>query len=466
MPAPNNPTHYDVAILGGGPGGMAAAMAAASRGMTVVLIDGGNFLGYGLQGAFKSKALWEGARDWLSAEGMGWTGTANSQRELFGKIQARVQDGVHYLTAMYLKYMDLKGVCFVRGFAAFVDAHTVTVSGQEFRARHFILATGSTPRTLPDLHVDGRTVMTSDEVVDGKDAFASLLVVGGGVIGCEFASIFSSLGVTVTLLDRAERILSTEDADIAGLLADIYKCNGVEVRSGARLKSLQVVEGKVRGTLEDGSPLAADRVLLSIGRVASTGKLNLGAAGVQTDQQGSIPVNANLQTNVPHIYAVGDVGQRNTPLDLSLVHVAEAEGRMAVTHVCGGQVNIRPNHIPFIIFSMPMIAGAGFTETQAREQFGDVRVASFQNLRNHRYQAMQSHEGFLKLVVGPIGDDRILGVRAIGNQADNVIGEVSVLIDHNIPYTYLLESTHAHPSLAESLQNAARVIAGVLPASI
>jgi dihydrolipoamide dehydrogenase len=465
MPTPN-PNHYDVAILGGGPGGMAAAMAAASRGMTVLLIDGGNFLGYGLQGAFKSKALWEGARDWLSAGRMGWTGTATGQQELFEKIHARVQDGVQYLTAMYLKYMELKGVRFVRGFATFVDAHTVTANGERFTARHIILATGSTPRTLPDLRVDGRTVMTSDEVVDGKESFKSLLVVGGGVIGCEFASIFSSLGVKVTLLDRAERILSTEDADIAGLLAAIYQSNGVEVRSGAKLQSLQVVAGEVRGTLEDGSLLAADRVLLSIGRLASTRTLDLDAAGVQTDKNGAVPVNGNLQTNVPHVYAVGDVGQRNTPLDLSLVHVAEAEGRMAITHLCGGRVNIRPNHIPFIIFSMPMVAGAGFTETQAREQFGEVRVASFQNLRNHRYQAMQSHEGFLKLVVGPTGDDRILGVRAIGNQADNVIGEVSVLIDNNIPYTYLLESTHAHPSLAESLQNAARVIAGVLPSAI
>jgi dihydrolipoamide dehydrogenase len=194
--------------------------------------------------------------------------------------------------------------------------------------------------------------------------------------------------------------------------------------------------------------------------------LNLESVGIETDPWGFIPVNENLQTNVPHVYAVGDVGQRNTPLDLALVQVAEAEGRMAVKHIFGESIDIHPEHIPFIIFTMPMIAGAGLNETQARSRYGKIRVAKFSNIRNHRYRAMQSHAGFLKLIVGPQGDDRILGVRAAGAEADNVIGEVAVLIDKQVPYTYLLDCIHAHPSLAESLQNAARVIAGILPPEI
>lgn len=460
------PSHFDVAILGGGPGGMAAAMSAATRGMTVVLIDGGNFLGYGLQGAFKSKALWEAARDWLSAEGLGWIRNPDGHHALFEKVHARVAAGADYLTSMYVKYMEEKRVRFVQGFASFVDAHTIAVETAQFHADHLVIATGSVPRTLPGIQSDGRAIMTSDEIVDIGEGVTSLLVVGGGVIGCEFASIFAALGAKVTLLDRAERILSNEDADLTRLLSEIYKSNGVEIRSGARLKSLQTAGAEVNAELEDGTRLAAERALLSVGRVPCTANLNLTAAGVTTDKYGAIPVNDNLQTNVAHIYAVGDVGQRNTPLDLALVHVAEAEGRMAVKHMHGEAIQIHPDHIPFIVFSMPMIAGAGLTESQARERHGAVRVARFQNLRNHRYQAMQSHEGFLKLIVGPNGDDRILGVRAIGNQADNVIGEVSVLIDNKVPYAYLLDSTHAHPSLAESLQNAARVIAGILPAAV
>jgi dihydrolipoamide dehydrogenase len=293
------------------------------------------------------------------------------------------------------------------------------------------------------------------------------MVVGAGVLGCEFASIFSALGVKVTLLDREDRLLSNEDADISEMLAQIYRRNDVGVRYRAGVRSMVVADGKVKTELEDSSVLCTDRALLSIGRVPCTRTLNLAAAGVHTDSDGAIPVNDSLQTNMPHIYAIGDVGQRNTPLDQALVHVAEAEGRMAVRHICGAaDLDIHPEHIPFIIFTVPTIAGAGLNETQARHRYGNVRVAKLQNLRNHRYNTMPSHEGFLKLIVGPPEDNRILGVRAIGSQADTVIGEASVLIDHNVPYTYLLESTHAHPSLAESLQDAARIIAGVLPAEV
>jgi len=400
-------------------------------------------------------------------ERLGWVWSPEDHEALFGKIHVRVQDGINHLTEMYLKYMELKQVQFVRGFATLTDPHSFEVDNQRYGADCLILATGSTPRQLPGVYVDGRSIMTSDHIVDIRESFTSLTVVGAGVLGCEFASIFSALGVKVTLLDREERLLSNEDADISELLEEIYRRNDIDVRYRARVRSVVVVDGQVKTELADNAVMSTDRALLSIGRVPCTGTLNLGAAGVQTDSDSAIPVNDSLQTNVPHIYAIGDVGQRNTPLDLALVHVAAAEGRMAVRHMCGAAViDIHPEHIPFIIFTMPMIAGGGLNEAQARERYGNVRVAKLQNLRNHRYNAMPSHEGFLKLIVGPPEDNRILGVRAIGSQADNVIGEASVLIDNNVPYTYLLESTHAHPSLAESLQNAARVIAGILPAEL
>jgi dihydrolipoamide dehydrogenase len=309
-------------------------------------------------------------------------------------------------------------------------------------------------------------IMTSDHIVDIQGNFSSLIVIGAGVLGCEFASIFSAFGVKVTLIDRALRLLNNEDPDISDLLADLFRQNAVDVRSTARVKHVETVEGKVRTTLDDGSTVNTDRALISIGRVPCSGGMNLESVGVETDPWSFVKVNNNLETNIGHIYAVGDVGRRNTPLDLALVQVAEAEGRMAVNHICGEAINIHPDHIPFIIFTMPMVAGAGLNESQARERYGNVRVAKFLNFRNHRYHAMQSHEGFIKLIVGPPEDDRILGVRAIGSQADNVIGEVSVLIDNRVPYTYLLDCVHAHPSLSESLQDAARVIAGILPPEI
>src|ERR1043166_2224351 len=458
---------FDIGILGGGPGGMAAALAAATQGLKVLLIDGGDFLGYGLQGAFKSKALWEASRDWLSAARLGCLPRSEDRETLFDKIRDRVRIGVDHLTEMYLKYMDLKQVEFVRGYAKLIDSHSVEVDRQTFEANYLILATGSKPRQLPDIYVDGHYIMTTDHIVDVGEAFSSLMIIGGGVSGCEFASIFSALGVKVTLLDREDRLLSNEDPDISELLARMYRRNDIEVRSHARVRSVLVLDGKVKTELEDGSIWTSDRALLSIGRVPCTGALTLSAAGVETDSRGAIPVNDKLQTNVPQIYAIGDVGQRNTPLDQALVHVAEAEGRMAVRHIVSrAEIDIRAEHIPFIIFTMPVIAGAGLNETQARARYVGARVERFDNIRNHRYNCMQTHEGFLKLIVGPPKDNRILGVRAIGSQADTVVGEASVLIDNKIPYTYLLDSIHAHPSLAESLENAARVIAGILPEKI
>ncbi|HXV79224.1 MAG TPA: NAD(P)/FAD-dependent oxidoreductase [Candidatus Binatia bacterium] len=456
----------DLAILGGGPGGMAAALSGATRGLNVVLIDGGSFLGYGLHGAYKSKALWEAARDWISAERLGWACIPEARGDLFDKIHARVEMGMTDLTGMYLRYLNLKKVRFVRGFGTFAGPHTISVDDERIEADSIIIATGSSPRLIEGVKVDGTRIMTSDDIVDIRERFDSLIVIGAGVLGCEFSSIFSALGVRVTLLDRAMRLLGNEDPDIGELLTDVYLKNEVDVRRAARVKSVKATNGKVRTELHDGSSVATDRALISIGRVPCSANLNLQAVGIQTDPWGFIPVNENLQTNLPHVYAVGDVGQRNTPLDLALVQVAEAEGRMAVKHVCGESIDIHPGHIPFIIFTLPMIAGAGLNETQAGARSGKIRVAKFSNIRNHRYRAMQSHEGFLKLIVGPPGDDCILGVRAIGPEADNVIGEVAVLIDKKVPYNYLLDCIHAHPSLAESLQNAARVIAGILPPEV
>jgi dihydrolipoamide dehydrogenase len=456
----------DLAVLGGGPGGMAAALSAATRGLEVALIDGGSFLGNGLHGAYKSKALWEAARDWVSAERLGWACIPDGRGALFDKIHARVETGMTDLTGMYLQYIRLKKVRFVRGFGAFAGPHAIDVDGQRIEADSIIIATGSRPRIIDGAQVDGTTIMTSDHIVDIRERFDSLLVIGAGVLGCEFSSIFSALGVKVTLLDKAPRLLGNEDPDISDLLTDVYRRNEVEVRRAVRVKAVKLAHGKVKTELSDGSNIIADRALISIGRVPCSDNLNLQSVGVETDPWGFIPVNDHLQTNVPHVYAVGDVGQRNTPLDLALVQVAEAEGRMAVKRICGETIDIHPEHIPFIIFTMPLIAGAGLNETQARERYGKIRAAKFSNIRNHRYRAMQSHEGFLKLIVGPKGDDRILGVRAIGIEADNVIGEAAVLIDKHIPYTYLLDCIHAHPSLAESLQNAARVIARTLPSEI
>jgi dihydrolipoamide dehydrogenase len=201
-------------------------------------------------------------------------------------------------------------------------------------------------------------------------------------------------------------------------------------------------------------------VLVAIGRSACSGKMNLEVTGVETGQRGYIAINENMQTNMPDIYAVGDIGYRNTSTDMSLVHVAEAEGRRAAAHILGIDYQQSMDHVPYIIFTVPMLAGAGLSETAAREKYGDVRVGKYPFARNHRAHAMRPPIGFVKLIVGPEGDDRIFGVRAIGAGSDTIIGAASLMIERELPYTYLLESIFPHPSLLECLKGAAHIIAG------
>jgi dihydrolipoamide dehydrogenase len=167
-----------------------------------------------------------------------------------------------------------------------------------------------------------------------------------------------------------------------------------------------------------------------------------------------------MRTNVPHIYAVGDVGERNTPADIALVHVAEAEGRCAAYSILGRQFTQNMDHVPYIIFTIPMIAGAGLSETVARDRYGDVRVGKYPYGRNHRAHAVFPPIGFVKLIVGPEGDDRILGIRAIGRDADALVAAASIMIERALPYTYILDAMMPHPSLMECLQGAAHIVAG------
>ncbi len=178
------------------------------------------------------------------------------------------------------------------------------------------------------------------------------------------------------------------------------------------------------------------------------------------DKRNYIQVDANARTKVTHIYAVGDIGSRNVPSDLSLVHVAEAEGRCAAAHILGIDYPQGLDHIPYIVFTVPMLAGAGVTESYVRKQYGDVRVGKYPYARNHRAHAIAPPIGFVKLIVGPPGDDRILGVRAVGPNSDAIVGAASIMIERELPYTYILESIFPHPSLLECLGGAAHIIAG------
>ena len=453
-----NTERCDVLVIGGGPGGISAASKVVLRGKKTIIINDGPLMGYGIEGAFKSKAGYEIAREYLHVK---------YRDDVFGQIpvmdfsalQMGIERSAASLTAMLEARLQRLDVRVVQGKATFVDAHRVAVGDKQFSGDHVVIATGTRPRILPNMSVDGKRLITSDEVINLSDSPKSVLILGAGVIGCEFASMFNAVGTEVHLVDSRARIMTNEDGDISGFIQNAFDARGVNVIPSSRYQSYELQDDGVRTTLSTGD-IETEMILLAVGRVPCTDNINLEATGVALDERNYIRIDKNARTNVPHIYAAGDVGTRNVPSDLSLVHVAEAEGRCAAAHILGTEYPQGLDHIPYIIFTVPMLAGAGVTESYVREHYGDVRVGKYPYARNHRAHAIQPPIGFVKLIVGPAGDDRILGVRVVGPNADAIVGAAAIMIERNLPYNYILESIFPHPSLLECLKGAAHIIAG------
>jgi dihydrolipoamide dehydrogenase len=450
--------HCDVLVIGGGPGGISAASMVALQGRKVIIINDGPLMGYGIEGAFKSKAGYEIAREYLHVK---------YRADVFGEIPAMdfsaLQRGVERsaasLSAMLASRLQRLKVKVIQGRARFIDAHRIAVGEQEYLGDHIVIAVGTRPRILPHMSVDGKRVITSDEAVNLTHSPGSIVILGAGVIGCEFASMFNAVGTKVHLVDSRPQIMSNEDRDISDFIQNAFHARGIQVIPSSRYQRLALRENVVQVNLSSGD-ITAELILLAVGRIPCTDELNLVAAGIALDQGNYIRIDANARTNVAHIYAVGDIGSRNVPSDLSLVHVAEAEGRCAAAHILGTDYPQGLDHVPYIVFTVPMLAGAGVTETYVREKFGDVRIGKYPFARNHRAHAIQPPIGFVKLIVGPPGDDRILGVRVVGPNADAIVGAAAIMIERSLPYTYILESIFPHPSLMECLKGAAHIIAG------
>ncbi|HIM20548.1 MAG TPA: NAD(P)/FAD-dependent oxidoreductase [Rhodospirillales bacterium] len=454
------PKHYDVLIIGGGPGGISAASKLVLQGKNVLIINDGPLMGYGIEGAFKSKAGYELTREYLHVK---------HREDVFGPLPAlnfsRLKNGIEQsaasLTSMLENRLQRLKVKLIRGQATFKDPHNIIVGKKEFSGEHIIIATGTRPRILPNMTIDGKTIITSDEAINLTNSPKSILILGAGVIGCEFASIFNAVGTEVHLVDSKDHIMSNEDPDVREFLKNAFDAMGINVIPSSRYQTHDPCDDGIRTILSTGE-IITEMVMLAVGRIPSSKHINLEATGVKVDDRNYIEIDENTCTNVPHIFAVGDIGNRNVPSDLSLVHVAEAEGRCAAAKILDIEYPQGLDHIPYIVFTHPMLAGAGVTEEYVRKKHGDVRVGKYPYARNHRAHAIQPPIGFVKLIVGPSGDDRILGVRAVGPNADTIVGAAAIMIERKLPYTYILESVFPHPSLLECLKGSAQIIAGDL----
>lgn len=468
--------HYDLCVIGGGPAGYAAAMRGIDLGQRVVLIERDRVGGTGIfNGALTSKTLWEIAQRVSSTNELMRTRGREPFRLDWTEVSKAVNEAAFERKYLYACHLQLLATtpgpsgrrAFVheRGQASFVDPHTIRIERTDrtiqVQADRVIIATGSRPRHLPGIEVDERRILTSDGIFALEDYPESIVIIGAGVIGCEFATIFSLLGRTrVHLIDRADRILPFEDADVSELVARNLERKGVIIHRQAKLERITATDTGVEYRLSypDGrvETVQVEKALLSVGRQPNVEGLGLAAAGVLTDpRSGAIVVNGTA-TSAAHIHAVGDATGSNM-----LVNLGEMEGRHAAEQLCGSaSTPLSYDNISTIMFLDPEVAGVGLNEQECRKRGVAYRLARIDYSCIPRAIAMRRTRGFFKVLVTDDEEMHVLGMRAVGEHASSAIEAVSLMIRLGTPVRELSDLVHPHPSITEGVQECARLLLG------
>ncbi len=457
--------HFDLIVIGGGPSGYAGAMRALDFGKKVLLIEKKKVGGAGVyDGVLTSKTLWEYSMKISSIREM-----IPDYKVNFAKIVKTVNEAVfERKTQMTVHSQLLQNTVnrlffYEKGTAFFIDKNTIQItkddgSTKKVTADHILIATGSRPRIPNNITVDEKTIITSDGVKNIKSLPKSMVVLGAGVIGCEFATIFSNLGQTkVYLIDKADRILPFEDEDVAKVITDNLISHGATVHSGASLKRMDIRENCVEYELsyKDGRNeiIRVEKALVSIGRIANTENLGLENAGVNLNERGSI-WDDDTQTNISNIYVAGDA-----TTEMALVNVGEREGRHAVVKMFGEKVPpLTYKNISTIMFLNPEVAAVGMNEQDLVAKNIAHKVVKLDYTINARAIAMRKTQGFFKIIVTNDADMRILGMRVVGEHASSAIQGVAYLIHTNQGIRELAEMMHPHPSIIEGVQECLRML--------
>jgi dihydrolipoamide dehydrogenase len=462
---------FDLVVIGAGPSGYAAAMRALDFKKKVLLVEKNKVGGAGVtNGALSSKTWWELSREAAAFRKSLRRYNITAPSISYTEIQSEVKKAVAERKGMLEEHMaSLKNppysnlLHFKTGEAKLLSQHEIEIvhgaQKEIFHADYIILATGSRPRYLPELPIDEKLVMTSDGIESMTDFPESMVIVGAGVIGCEYATIFSGFGKTkVNLIDKGDRILPFEDADVVNIIERNMENNGVLIHRNSRLIKMHIVNGRVEYELEytDGSreTFNVEKALVSVGRVANLEDLWDDKVGIDITKRGIH--NNDTQTNISNVYAVGDL-----TADISLVNVGELEGRYAVEKIFGKpDRKLIYENISTIMFLSPEVAGVGLNETQAKEKGMDYKVVTLEYSTIPRAIAKRNTQGFIKLLVTNDDHMKILGMKVVGNHASSAIQAVAVLISMDKGIEELAECVHPHPSITEGIQECVRMLMG------
>ena len=451
-----------LAILGTGPGGYVAAVKAAQLGAQVTIIEkdeiGGTCLNWG---CIPTKTLTASADALAIAKGLGDYGIElkgtvvpdlSRMIDRKNKVVSTLVKGIRGLFKSWGVVLRTgRGTLQAPGEISVVreDGSTETVS-----ADSIIIATGSRPSEISALPFNGKHVISSTEALEIRDIPRSLLIVGAGVIGCEFACIFRELGSEVTVVEALPHAVATEDWEISEILERELKKKKIKLITGSTVEKTGIGEGGVHALLSDGKEIVAEKVLVSVGRTLNTDNIGIAQLGIRTGARGEILVNERMETNVTGVYAIGDVTGR-----MLLAHKASAEGIVAAKNIMGIPCSMDYQVIPAAIFTSPEIASVGLREQQAEEQGISFRKGVFPFRALGKAHAMGEITGIVK-ILADASTDRIIGAHIIGPHAADLIHEAAVAMKAGLKAADLAKTIHAHPTLSEALMEAAEDVNG------
>ncbi|MEU0882213.1 dihydrolipoyl dehydrogenase [Lentzea sp. NPDC005914] len=453
--------HFDVVVVGAGPGGYVAAIRAAQLGLKTAIVEEKYWGGVCLNvGCIPSKALLRNAElahiftHEQKTFGIKVDGTVSFDYGAAWQRSRKVADGrvkgVHFL-------MKKNGITEYNGWANFTDDHTLTVGDETITFGHAIIAVGATTRMLPNTQKSDR-VVTYEEQIMTEELPESIIIAGAGAIGVEFAYVMHNYGVKVTIVEFLDRMVPLEDAEVSAELLKRYKKLGIDVRVGTRVDSIDESGPRVRVSVsKDGATevLEADKVLQAIGFVPRVDGYGLENTGVKLTERGAIDIDERCRTSVPHIFAIGDVTAK-----LMLAHAAESMGIIASETIAGAEtMELDYVMIPRATFCQPQIASFGYTEAQAREKGFDVQVAKFPFTANGKAHGLGDFGGFVKLISdGKHGE--LLGGHIIGPEATELLPELTLAQQWDLTVHEVARNVHAHPTLSEAVKEAVHGLAG------
>lgn len=459
--------NYDVVVIGAGPGGYVAAIRAAQLGNKVAIVDRAFLGGVCLNiGCIPSKALLKNAEvaHTLRHRGEEFGFSFDNLKLDYGsavkrsrQVSERLVKGVEFL-------MKKNKIDVIWGSGKLTAKDTVSVTpndggkAMEYKAKHIVIATGASPIAVPGVEIDGKQVLTYKEAILQETLPKSAIIVGGGAIGLEFATVWSSYGVEVTLVEMLDRIAPLEDEEVSKELAKQMGKNGITVKTGTKLEKVAAGKGRVKVTVsgKDGQEtLDTEQVLMAIGFRPNTKDMGLEAAGVKLGQRGEIEIDERMATNVPGIWAVGDVTAK-----LMLAHVGSAMGIVCAENIAGVEtVKLDYAMMPRATYCHPQVASFGLTEAQAKEAGHQVKVGRFNFQANGKALGLGDYNGWVKLIT----DERygeILGAHMIGPEVTELLPELTIAQMAELTAAEVARNVHAHPSLSEVLMEVAHAAEG------